>query len=195
MRRVFGLSDSLRSRHSSSSRNDSASESDSRSAARPAVSSARSARISSKSSPPTSASPALAITRVGVVFHLDQRRVEGAAAEVVDQQRTARLSLALGLLAMAELDARRRRLVEHAQHMEAGRAKGFAGQKSLVAVGVGRHADHDFERLAAIERQRGSLPQLLAERRQQLRRQLHQRYRRCRRDPAASWGPRVSAAA
>ena len=62
MRRVLGLSDSLRSRHSSSRRNDSASESDSRSPARPAVSSARSARISSKSSPPRSARPALATT-------------------------------------------------------------------------------------------------------------------------------------
>jgi hypothetical protein len=77
---------------------------------------------------------------------------------------------------MAELHARGRGLVEHAQHLEAGRAKGFRRQKSLVAVGIGRHADHGLERLGAIERQRGSLAQLLAERGEQLGCQFHERY-------------------
>ena len=88
---------------------------------------------------------------VGVVFHFDQRRIEGATTEVIHQQRPARLPLALSPLAMAELHARRGGLVEHAHHMEAGRAKSFRRKKPLVTIRIGRHADHSFHTLAAIE--------------------------------------------
>ena len=113
---------------------------------------------------------------VSVVLHFDQGRVEGAAAEVINQHRPSRLTLALRALAMAELDAGRGGLVEHAQHLEAGRAKSLRRQKPLIAVGIGRHADHDFDGLAAFERERRCLAQLLAESRQHLRHQFHYRH-------------------
>ncbi len=60
---------------------------------------------------------------VGVPFHFDQGCIEGTAAEVIHQHRLSRLPLALSPLAMAELDAGRGGLVEHAQHFKASRAE------------------------------------------------------------------------
>jgi hypothetical protein len=73
------------------------------------------------------------------LVELHQGRVKGAAAQVVDQQAASEL------LAVAELDGRRRRLVEQAEDLESGPLESLDGQEALVAVRVRRHAQHDLE--------------------------------------------------
>ncbi len=82
---------------------------------------------------------------MGARVELDQRDVEGAAAQIVDQNASG------GALAMAEFDGRGGRFVQQTEHGEAGAAEGVDGEESLVAVGVGGHAEHDFERLGFAE--------------------------------------------
>src|SRR5262249_19726105 len=76
---------------------------------------------------------------VSVLAEFDERNVEGAATEIVDQHRGD------GLAAMREFDSGSRRLIEHSKYMETGAAEGFDRHESLVAGGVGRYAEHHFE--------------------------------------------------
>ena len=80
-------------------------------------------------------------------LELEQRGVEGAAAEVVDDDEVApgrdRPSLAV-----SELEAGRRGLVDHADHLEACTAARLEREEALCAVGVGRHTQ-DGPRAAA----------------------------------------------
>ena len=69
---------------------------------------------------------------------LDDRDVEGAAAEVVDGD----LAVALLGLVEAEGERRRGRLVDDALDVEAGDAAGVLGRLALGVVEVRRHGDH-----------------------------------------------------
>ena len=69
------------------------------------------------------------------VLDLEDRDVERAAAEVVDRNRAA-------VLLVEPVGQRRRgRLVDDAQHFEAGEAAGIARGRALRVVEVGRHGD------------------------------------------------------
>ncbi len=71
------------------------------------------------------------------VADLQQRHVEGAATEVEDQD-------ALLLLALVQAVGQRGRgrLVDDAQHVQAGDLAGLLGGLALGVVEVGRHGDH-----------------------------------------------------
>ena len=51
-------------------------------------------------------------------------------------------------LAVAEFDGGRGRLIQQSEHRKSGAAERVDGEESLVAVGVGGHAQHDLERFA-----------------------------------------------
>ena len=69
------------------------------------------------------------------VADLEDRDVEGAAAEVVDGDRA-------GLLLVEAVGERRRgRLVDDAQHFEAGDLAGVLGRLALGVVEIGRNGD------------------------------------------------------
>ncbi len=70
-----------------------------------------------------------------VAVQIEQRAVEGAAAEVVDGD-----ALVAGA-AQAVGEGRRRRLVEDAEHLEAGDAAGDLGRGALELVEVRGHRD------------------------------------------------------
>ena len=89
----------------------------------------------SMSSPPRCVSPLVDEHLEHAVLDLEDRDVEGAAAEVVDGDD------ALVALVEAVGQARRRRLVDDAQHLEAGQAPGVARGRALRVVEVGRHRD------------------------------------------------------
>ena len=72
------------------------------------------------------------------VGDLDDRDVEGAAAEVVDGD----LAVALAVLVEAEGQRGRGRLVDDALDVQAGDAAGVLGGLALAVVEVGRHRDH-----------------------------------------------------
>ena len=72
----------------------------------------------------------------GALADLEDRDVEGAAAEVVDGDDF------LALLVEAVGQRRRRRLVDDAQHLEAGDGAGVLGRLALAVVEVGRDRDH-----------------------------------------------------
>ena len=74
---------------------------------------------------------------------LEDRDVEGAAAEVIDRDR-----LGAGLVE-AVGERRRRRLVDDAQHLEAGDLAGVLGRLALGVVEVGRHGDDRLAHLLA----------------------------------------------
>src|SRR5262249_44131340 len=80
-------------------------------------------------------------TDYGVDFlvELNQRRVEGPAAQSIDEEATAEV------LAVAKLCGRRRRLVKQTEYLKSGSLEGVDRQEPLVAVGVGRHPEHDLE--------------------------------------------------
>ena len=64
-----------------------------------------------------------------------QREIEGAAAEIVDRVEAFRA------LVEAVGQRRRGRLVDQAQHFEAGDARGIAGRGARGIVEIGRHGD------------------------------------------------------
>ena len=72
-----------------------------------------------------------------------QRDVEGAAAEVVDRVE------ALAAVVQPVGDGRRGRLVDQAQHVQAGQLRGVLGRLALRVVEVGRHGDHRAEQVVA----------------------------------------------
>jgi len=72
------------------------------------------------------------------VGNLDDRDVEGAAAEVEDGD----LAVALAVLVEAEGERGGGRLVDDALDVEAGDAAGVLGRLALAVVEVGRHRDH-----------------------------------------------------
>ncbi len=79
------------------------------------------------------------------VLDLEDRDVEGAAAEIVDGDH-----LALGLVE-AVRERRRGRLVEDALDVEPGDAPGVLGGLALRVVEVGGHRDHRLgDRLAQV---------------------------------------------
>ena len=94
--------------------------------------------------------------RVRVEF--DQGSVEGAAAQVVDQQAANQLD------AVAELDRSGGRLVEQPEHLETRPPEGVDGEEALVAVGVGGDAKHNLHGW----RQRQRPPHVLDHRDQQV---------------------------
>jgi hypothetical protein len=71
------------------------------------------------------------------VADLQQRDVEGPAAEVEDQD-----GLLLVALVQAVGQRRRGRLVDDAQHVQAGDLAGLLGGLPLGVVEVGRDGDH-----------------------------------------------------
>ncbi len=79
--------------------------------------------------------------------HVDERAVEGAAAEVVDQHVLA-LAGDGAAEAVGVLEPGGRRLVQQREHLEAGAPEGVEGEEALVVGGVRGHAHRDFERLA-----------------------------------------------
>ena len=79
------------------------------------------------------------------VADLEHRDVERAAAQVIDRDRSG------GLLVHAVGERRRGRLVDDAQHVEAGDAAGVLGRLTLAVVEVGGNRDHRLaDRLAQI---------------------------------------------
>ena len=96
--------------------------------------------------------------------HVDERAVEGAAAEVVDQHVLA-LAGDRAAEAVRVLEPGRGGLVQERQHLEAGAAEGVEGEEALVVGGVGGHADRDLERLARRARPRSSAATISSRRR------------------------------
>ena len=98
-----------------------------------------------------------------VLADLEDRDVEGTAAQVVDRD------LLRDLLAESIGERRRGRLVQDAQHLETGDAAGVLGRLALVVVEVGGHGDHRLlhfvaqvvldDRLHLLQHQRGDLGQ------------------------------------
>jgi hypothetical protein len=77
------------------------------------------------------------------VADLENRDVEGAAAEIVDRD------LAAALLVQPVGEGGRGRLVDDAQHFKPGDAAGILGRLALRVVEIGRHGDHGLRHLAA----------------------------------------------
>ncbi len=127
------------------------------------------------------------------VADLEDRDVERAAAEVVDGDRA-------GLLLVEAVGERRRgRLVDDAQHFEAGDLAGVLGRLTLGVVEIGGNGDDRLGDRAAEMRLRGLL-HLLQDEGRDLRRRIllavsrdprvavRARARSCRgRDPCPSW--------
>ena len=85
------------------------------------------------------------------VADLEDRHVEGAAAEVIDRDQA-------GLLLVEAVGERRRgRLVDDAQHLEAGDLAGVLGGLALGVVEVGGNGDDGLGDLLAEVRLRGLL--------------------------------------
>ena len=77
------------------------------------------------------------------VADLQDRDVEGAAAQVIDRDGAG------ALLLEAVGERRRRRLVDDAQHLEAGDAAGVLGRLALGIVEIGGHGDDRLGHLLA----------------------------------------------
>jgi len=88
--------------------------------------------------------------------------IEGSAAEIVDRDDT------LGLTVQTVGDRRCGRLIEQAQHIQAGQPRRILGRLTLGIIEVGRHGDHRPDQLAT-QRRLGAL----AQRPQDLRRDFH----------------------
>ena len=106
----------------------------------------------------------------------DEGRVEGAAPEVVHDDEVAAGGDRPGL-AVGELEARRRRLVDHPDDLEPGAPAGLEGEEALGAVRLGGHPQHGplTARLAeaALDARRGL--QGLAQRREEADEEVEQR--------------------
>ena len=109
----------------------------------------------------------------------DDRHVEGAAAEVVDEIGRVAVVLDPGII-----DGRRGRLVQQLDHLEAGQLAGLARGLDLVVVEVGRHRDDG--RVEQVMRRRCRVRASMS----RSRRRMHGRRLRRR---AASRGRRRSA--
>ena len=94
----------------------------------------------SKSSPPSAESPLVATHLEHAARQLEDRDVEGAAAEVVDRVG------ALGGVLEAVGDRRRGRLVQQPQHVQAGELRRVLGRLALRVVEVRGHGDHGARR-------------------------------------------------
>merc|ERR1719473_1604923 len=82
------------------------------------------------------------------LLNREERDVEGAAAQVEDED----VALRAGLLVQAVRDRRRGRLVDDAQHVEAGNRARILGRGALGVVEVGGHGDDGARHLLAEER-------------------------------------------
>ena len=89
-----------------------------------------------KSSPPRKLSPAVARTSITPSKHLQERDVEGAAAEIENQDAASPPGLV-----QAVGERRGGRLVEQALDLEPGELAGGAGRLALGVVEIGRHGD------------------------------------------------------
>ena len=120
----------------------------------------------SKSSPPSAESPLVASTSNTPRDSLQDRDVEGAAAEIVDRVD------AFGRVVEAVGDRGRGRLVQQPQHLQAGEPRRVLGRLALRVVEVGRHGDHRAVQGAA-ERRLGALAQRAQDLGRDLDRALH----------------------
>src|SRR5579884_566531 len=123
--------------------------------------------------------------RVHAFIQVDHRGVEGAAAQVVNQDPAGEA------LPVAEFDGSGRRLIQQAQHIEPGPAECFDGEESLVAVGVGGNAEHRFELLARAEASGQGLMQRCEQAMHQLREGHGSAARGRRRDLDQGLGPGI----
>lgn len=90
---------------------------------------------------------------VGVAVEFDEGGVEGAAAQVVNEDGV--LGGGFFAVAVAVFDGGGRGFVQQADDLEAGLAEGFDGEEALVGVGAGGDAEHDFELFAGGDLQVG----------------------------------------
>ena len=88
------------------------------------------------------------------VAQFDQRSIECAASQIVDQEPAPAAALAVHQVAVGKFNRCRRGFVQQSENFEPRLASGFGGKKTLIAVGIRRHAQHGFQRLVAIARQR-----------------------------------------
>ena len=81
---------------------------------------------------------------VHVPRHFQQRGVEGAAAEVVDEDVLA-FGRDGGAVPVGVFEARGRRFIQQRDDMETRRYESIQRQKALGARGIGRHADRGLD--------------------------------------------------
>ncbi len=129
MRFVLGLIRSLASRHCSESR--ASARRGSRVLLIPAFSRAMSTRMASKSSPPRLVATGGGDGLVVLAGHVHERGVEGAAAQVVDDDVLASRGDGVAV-AVRVLEAGGRRLVEHPDDLEACAAEGVERDEALA---------------------------------------------------------------
>ena len=79
----------------------------------------------------------------GVVVDLEDRRIEGAAAQIIYQHHL------LHAAAVTIGNGGGRWLVEDALHVQASQSSGFAHRHALCFAEVGRHGDHGAAHAAA----------------------------------------------
>ncbi len=89
-----------------------------------------------------------------------ERNIEGAATHVIYQQPAANAAAVLGAVAPGILDGRSRRLVHQPQHGETRALRRFLGEKTLIAVGIGRNAQNRFKWFVGLHAEIRMLQQL-----------------------------------
>ena len=72
----------------------------------------------------------------------DERNIKRTASKVVHQKAAAGAMLALGAVAISELDGCRRWFIHHSQHGKAAGIRGRLGEEALIAVGIGWNSNH-----------------------------------------------------
>src|SRR4051812_9323176 len=114
---------------------------------------------------------------VALALHVDERGVEGAASQVVDQDVLALAGQRLAK-AVRVLEARRAGLVEHGLHVEARAAVGIHGHQALRGGSVGGNADGDLQRVLLAQPGVGAGDDLVAHVAEETREQIGERKRR-----------------
>ncbi len=98
------------------------------------------------------------------VAEFDERSVERAASQIVDQKPAPGTALAVHQVAMGKFNRRRGGFVQQSQNLKPRLASGFGGKKTLIAVRICRYSQHYFQGLVPIvwqgQGQSGVLAQL-----------------------------------